>query len=257
MGNGTGWLALVLSTAAGMATLLGAAIIFFAKSDSKKLLSGTLGFSGGIMITVSLIELFPSSQEVTSASMGDFLGTVVSIACMMGGVLLARLMDNLVPHETSNVNECRQHKNLLRVGMVSAAAIFVHNFPEGIATFMAGYQDINLGLTLAVAIAMHNIPEGVAVALPIYCGTGSKKKALLYTFVAGIAEPVGALIAWLILAPVLSEFLMGIIFAAVAGIMLYISFEELLPSSRQYGYTGIALWSLFLGVCIMPISMAI
>ena len=250
--------ALLLATAAGMATMVGAVIIFFVKGKSEKLLASSLGFSGGMMIAVSLIELFPSAQEAFAQSMSTLNGTLLSVAWLIGGVLIARLLDSLVPHDQPKSSAgTRQHKDLLRVGMVSAMAILLHNFPEGIATFMAAYTDPTLGITLAIAISMHNIPEGISVALPIYYATNSKRRALFYTFISGIAEPIGALLAWLVLAPYITASMMGALFAMVAGIMLYIAFEELLPSSRQYGHDRLALWSLFAGVCVMPISMAI
>ncbi|MGI6151504.1 MAG: zinc transporter ZupT [Christensenellales bacterium] len=250
--------ALLLATGAGMATLLGALIIFFVKVKSEKLLTAALGFSAGMMIAVSLIELFPSAQEAFAETMSSLSGTLLAVACLIGGVLIARLLDSLVPHDDPKTSkDTRGHKDLLRVGMVSAIAIMIHNFPEGIATFMAGYSDPSLGITLAFAIAMHNIPEGISVALPIYYATNSKGCAFFYTFLSGVAEPIGAVIAWLVLAPFISAKMLGALFSIVSGIMLYIAFEELLPSSRQYGYDRLALWSLFAGVCIMPISMVL
>ena len=133
-------------------------------------------------------------------------------------------------------------------------AITLHNFPEGIATFISSYQDTTLGMTITLAIAMHNIPEGIAVSMPIYYSTHSRGKAFKYALISGLSEPAGAILAFLILKPFISEFLLGLIFAFVMGIMLYISFEELIPSSRQYGYTDISLLSIFLGICIMPFS---
>jgi len=249
---------LLLAFGAGMATLLGALVIMFVRMKSEKLLAAALGFSGGMMIAVSLIELFPSAQEAFGETMTDLAGTLLAVACLIGGVLIARLLDSLVPHdEPKSSGGSRQHKNLLRVGMVSAIAILIHNFPEGIATFMAGYSNPSLGVTLAFAIAMHNIPEGISVALPIYYASGSRGRAFLYTFLSGIAEPIGAVIAWLVLAPYINAAMMGVLFSIVSGIMLYIAFEELIPSSRQYGYDRLALWSLFAGVCIMPISLVL
>ena len=134
-------------------------------------------------------------------------------------------------------------------------AIGLHyNFPEGIATFMAGYEDMALGISIAAAIAMHNIPEGISVAMPIYFATGNRLKALKYTFLSGIAEPLGALLAFLLLKPYINDFSLGIIFALISGVMLYIAIEELLPSSRQYGYTRESLMAVFCGIALMPLS---
>ena len=252
-----GWFSLLLAAAAGMSTMLGAVIVFFSHAKSEKTISCALGFAAGMMITVSLIELFPEAQSALTETAGQIGGTLLSVAFLMAGVFLALLMDKLVPHaEADELHHDKPHQNMLRVGLVSTIAIMLHNFPEGIATFMAAYENPTLGLSLAMAIAMHNIPEGISVALPIYYATGNKKRSLGYTFLSGIAEPIGAALAWLLLGPVLTDTLMGALFALVAGIMLYISFEELIPSSRQYGYNRLALWSLFAGVCIMPISLA-
>lgn len=133
-------------------------------------------------------------------------------------------------------------------------AIGLHNFPEGIATFMAGYEDITLGISIAVAIALHNIPEGIAVAMPIYFAIGSKSKAVKYTLLSGIAEPIGALLAFLVLRPFINDFVLGVIFCAVAGIMIYISIEELIPSSRQYGHDRAALVATLAGICLMSLT---
>ena len=143
------------------------------------------------------------------------------------------------------------------VGVVSMIAIGLHNFPEGIATFMAGYKNISLGVSIALAISLHNIPEGIAVAMPIYYATNNKKKAVFYTFLSGIAEPLGALAAFLILRPFINDVVLGAVFAGVAGIMIYITIEELIPSSRQYGHDTAALLATFAGICLMPLSHAI
>jgi ZIP family zinc transporter len=158
-----------------------------------------------------------------------------------------------VPHEESE-DDGREHKNLFRVGFVSMMAIGLHNFPEGIATFMAGYSNRSLGISIMIAIAMHNIPEGISVAMPVYFATGSKLKALKYTFLSGIAEPVGALLAFILLRPFINDLMMGVIFAIITGVMLYLSIEELIPSSRQYGYKNMALISTFAGIVLMPLS---
>jgi ZIP family zinc transporter len=130
----------------------------------------------------------------------------------------------------------------------------IHNFPEGIATFVSGYQDTSLGISVALAIALHNIPEGIAIAMPIYYATKSRYKAIKYSFLSGMAEPLGALIAFLFLKPFINELILGIIFAIVSGIMLYISLDELIPSSRKYGYHRLSIASIFLGISIMPLT---
>lgn len=247
--------ALLLSFGAGMATLLGAIIVFVTNTKNEKILTMSLGFGAGVMICVSFTDLFPNAQIRLAQFGGQRYGVLLSVLFLLAGVLLAASLDRFVPHQSyDETTGDKPHQNLFRVGFVSTLAIGLHNFPEGIATFMAGYNDMGLGLSIALAIAMHNIPEGISVAMPIYFATGSKSKAFKYTFLSGIAEPVGALLAFLVLRPFINDLVLGGIFALVAGIMLYIAIEELIPSSRQYGHDRHALISTFAGICIMPLS---
>lgn len=247
--------ALLFSVAAGLATLLGALIILITKKKSEKLVTISLGFAAGVMISVSFTDLYPNSVDLLSEMTGEKVSIVFSVMFLIGGVLLASAIDKLVPHqEFDSVLGDTPHQNLFRTGFVSMLAIGLHNFPEGIATFMAGYENMALGASIAVAIALHNIPEGISVAMPIYFATGSKKKAFRYTFFSGIAEPVGAFLAFLVLKPFINSFLLGSVFGIVAGIMLYIAIEELLPSSRQYGHGKQALTAIFAGICFMPLT---
>ena len=146
------------------------------------------------------------------------------------------------------------HKNLFRVGFVSALAMALHNFPEGVATFLAGYEDLTLGVSITLAIALHNIPEGISVAMPVWYATGSRRRAFRCTLLSGLTEPVGAVLAFALLRPFLNGLLLGVLFGAVAGIMVYIAVEELIPSSRQYGHDRPALWATLCGICVMPLT---
>lgn len=247
--------ALLLSLGAGLSTMIGALIVLLTRKKSERLITLSLGFAAGVMLSVSFADLFPNATHLLSGTLGRRGGTVVSVLALLIGILLAAAMDHFVPHEEySKESGEAPHKNLLRVGMVSMLAIGLHNFPEGMATFMAGFGDITLGVSIAVAIALHNIPEGIAVAMPIFFATGDKKKAVFYTFLSGIAEPIGALVAFLVLRPFMSNVLLGGIFSAVAGIMIYICVEELIPSSRQYGHNREALIATFTGICLMPLT---
>lgn len=246
--------ALLLSFMAGMSTLLGALVVFITKKKSERLVSVSLGFAGGVMISVSFTDLLPNAHTLLQNYSGDKLGIVLSTIFLLLGVVIAGGLDKFVPHISEEHGEDYHHQNLFRVGFVSTLAIGLHNFPEGIATFMAGYDNLALGLSIALAIAMHNIPEGISVAMPIYFSTGSVSKAFKYTFLSGIAEPIGALLAFLILKPYINDFSLGAIFALISGIMLYISIEELIPSSREYGYTKTALVSTFTGIILMPLT---
>lgn len=246
---------LLLSTIAGLSTVLGAIIIFFTKNKNERFLTFSLGFSAGVMITVSFTDLFPTAEDAISKYHGKVNGILWPILFLLIGALMAYLIDSFIPEEEKGtIPKCENDFDIFRVGLVSTIALMIHNFPEGIATFVSSYQDTRLGLSVTFAIALHNIPEGVAIAMPIYFATKSRFKAIKYAFLSGMAEPLGALIAFLCLKPFINELILGIIFAVVCGIMLYISFAELIPSSRKYGYTRLSLASIFLGICIMPIT---
>lgn len=250
--------ALALSLFAGLSTLLGALIVFIRNHKSETVVTASLGFAAGVMISVSFTDLFPIAQEHMQTVFGEKGGIFFSVCFLATGIFLAGCLDKFVPHQEYDPQTGEKpHQNLFRVGVVSMLAIGLHNFPEGIATFAAGYNDSHLGISVALAITLHNIPEGISVAMPIYFATGSRQKALKFTFLSGIAEPVGALLAFLILRPFISDFMLGLLFALVAGIMIYISVEELIPSSRQYGHDRQALIATFLGICLMPLTIMI
>ena len=246
--------ALILSFIAGMSTLIGTLVVFIVKQRSEKLVSASLGFAGGVMISVSFTDLLPNANELLQSYSGEKIGIILSTIFLLLGIVIAGGLDRFVPHIEEQQGEGYKHQNLFRVGFVSTLAIGLHNFPEGIATFMAGYDNLALGLSITLAIAMHNIPEGISVAMPIYFSTGSIGKAFKYTFLSGIAEPIGALLAFLILKPYINDFSLGAIFSVISGIMLYIAIEELIPSSRQYGYIRTALISTFIGIILMPLT---
>jgi ZIP family zinc transporter len=246
--------ALLLSLIAGMSTMLGAMVILFVKKKSERIITVSLGFAGGVMLSVSFVELLPGAQAYLAGYTSQRIGTLLTVGSLILGIVFTTFLDRFVPHDEIKQDGDRRHKDLFRVGFVSMMAIGLHNFPEGIATFMAGYTDAALGVSIAIAISMHNIPEGLSVAMPIYIATGSKVKAFGYTFLSGIAEPIGALLAFLVLRPFINDLVLGIIFALIAGMMIYIAIEELLPSSRQYGHKKSALVSAFAGICLMPLS---
>lgn len=248
--------ALLLSIIAGMATLIGAIIVIIIKKENKKFISASLGFASGIMISVSMLELFSKSNELITNSTNTLLGAIISTICLAFGMFITFLINHFVQDENKAVNNLSNNK-LLTTGIVSMLVIALHNFPEGIATFMSSYGNTALGISITIAIAMHNIPEGITVALPIYLSTNSKKKAFLYTFLSGITEPLGAILAFLILRYFLTDLFLGAIFGIVGGIMIYIAVDDLIPTSRKYGYDGIALIFTLLGICIMPLTSII
>ncbi len=258
-------IAFALTLFAGLSTGIGSTIAFLAKSTNTKFLSVALGFSGGVMIYLSFVEIFPEAKEILSAEVGLHGGYLLTVLAFFTGILFIAVIDKLVPefenpHELKRVEQMydkEQHKNkkLYRMGMMSALAITLHNFPEGLATFMAALQDIRLGLPIAIAIAIHNIPEGIAVSVPIHHATGSKRKAFTYSFLSGLAQPVGALVGFFILMPFLNQVVFGFLFAAVAGIMVFISLDSLLPAAREYGEPHLALYGLSGGMAVMALSL--
>ena len=236
--------ALLLSLAAGLSTLLGALVVFAARRRSEKLLAVSLGFAGGVMLAVSFTDLFPTAREHLTASLGGRPGALAAVLSLAAGIGCAAALDHLVPHDAFDADTGEApHKNLFRVGFVSALAMALHNFPEGVATFLAGYEDLTLGVSITLAIALHNIPEGISVAMPVWYATGSRRRAFRCTLLSGLTEPVGAVLAFALLRPFLNGLLLGVLFGAVAGIMVYIAVEELIPSSRQYGHDRPALWA--------------
>ena len=218
------------------------------------------------MIYVSMIEIFVEAQTLLTAQAGAKAGGWLTVLAFFGGMLLIAVIDKLIPsaenpHEVKSV-EAEQEVapapgKMMRMGILTAVAIAVHNFPEGLATFVSALQAPSIAIPIVAAIAMHNIPEGIAVSVPIYQATGSKRKAFLYSFLSGLAEPVGALTGWLILMPVMNDLVFGIIFAAVAGIMVFISFDELLPAAREYGEHHLSIYGLISGMAVMAVSLLI
>ncbi|MGL5087281.1 MAG: zinc transporter ZupT [Clostridium sp.] len=255
MFNNQSFIPLLLSVLAGLSTVIGAFIVFFSKSENKRLITFSLSFSAGVMITISFTDLFPQAESTLSKYNGNAYGIFFSLLFLIIGAFIAMLIDQFIPHEnksTSTINS--NDSNLFRVGLVSMIALMLHNFPEGIATYVSAYENTSLGIYIAIAISLHNIPEGISIAMPIYYSTGSKLKAFKYTFYSGIAEPAGALIAFIFLKPFINDIILSIIFAIVSGIMLYIAFAELIPAARKYGCHKTYLFSVFLGICIIPIS---
>lgn len=254
---------LLLTLGAGLATGIGSAIAFFARRTNKRLLSFSLGLSGGVMIYVSLVELFHEAQVTLMAEWGMKYGMTMTVLCFFGGMLLIAIIDRLVPsvenpHEAHSIEEMDHkphNRKLMRMGLMTALAIAIHNFPEGIATFATAADNLNLGIAIAVAIAIHNIPEGIAVSIPIYYATGSRSKAFKLSLLSGLAEPVGALLAWLVLTPFMTPTLMGGLLAMVAGIMVFISIDELLPAAREYGEPHISIYGVITGMAMMAISL--
>lgn len=254
-----------LTLFAGLSTGIGSALALITKKTNPKFLSASLGFSAGVMIYVSFVEILTKAKDSLTAALGDKPGAWAAAGGFFFGILIIALIDHLIPetenpHEVHTVEEMdgesEEHKSkLMRMGLFTALAIGIHNFPEGLATFTAALSDPKLGLPIAVAIAIHNIPEGIAVAVPVFYATGSRWQAFKLSFLSGLSEPVGALIGYLILYRFFNDVMFGFIFASVAGIMVYISLDELLPSAREYGEHHIAIYGLVAGMAVMAVSL--
>lgn len=258
-------LAFSLTLFAGLSTGIGSALALLTRKTSTKFLSIALGFSAGIMIYVSFVEILVEGRASLIAALGERGGSWAAVGAFFFGILLIAVIDTLIPsaenpHEFHTIEEMdgksEAHKSsLMRMGLFTALAIGIHNFPEGIATFTAALSDPGLGIAIAFAIAIHNIPEGIAVAVPVFYATGSRKKAFRLSFLSGLSEPAGALIGYFFLLRFLNDAMFGFIFAAVAGIMVYISLDELLPAARKFGEHHLSIFGLILGMAVMALSL--
>jgi ZIP family zinc transporter len=263
-------MAFLLTILAGLSTGIGSLIALFIRNrNNTRYLSIAMGFAAGVMLYVSFTEILPEAvgdlekiyEEEGSHLFGSFLGTLA----FFGGMLLVALIDKIIPqadnphelllakhaHEESEIR--RPH--LMRVGILTAFALALHNFPEGVATFITTLDDVKMGIVIAVAIALHNIPEGVAVSMPIYYATGSRKKAFMYSFLSGIVEPLGAFMAYLFLMPYLTPVFMALLLAGVAGMMVFIALDQLLPAAEEYGEHHLTIYGVVAGMAVMAMSM--
>jgi len=243
--------ALLLTFIAGLSTVIGSFIIFFVKREKDGYLSVAMGFAAGVMIFISLTELLPES-------IGK-IGYLPAIISFFVGSIVIYLIDVLIPHSYEEENACNHNTKtwcgLKRCGVLVAIGIAIHNFPEGIAVFFSSLINVKLGLSIALAIALHNIPEGIAVAMPIYYATNSKRQAFMYSFLSGMAEPVGAIIAFIFLRNFLNETILYITIAAVAGIMVFICFDELLPHAFKQKNNHLTIAGVFLGMAVVAVSL--
>ncbi|EQB40264.1 zinc transporter ZupT [Sulfurimonas hongkongensis] len=264
--------AFMLTFLAGLSTSIGAILAFFSKKNNYTILSIGMGFSAGVMIYVSFMEILVKSKESFSQIYSSStIGESLTILCFFAGIALTAFIDKMIPedvnpHETKSNSELSELKPdtkaslikdsaLKRTGIFTALAIAIHNFPEGFATFVSALENPNVGITIAFAIAIHNIPEGMAVSLPIYHATGDKKSAFWYATLSGLAEPVGALVGFFLILPFMGDATLGVTFGIVAGIMVYISFDELLPAARVYGNAHTTIVGITLGMFVMALSL--
>ncbi|EAL2640088.1 zinc transporter ZupT [Campylobacter jejuni] len=278
------FIAMLLTLFAGFSTAIGSIIAFFSRKDDLRVLSLGLGFSAGVMIYISFMEILPTALKDFKNYYNSHWAELLGLACFFGGILISLLIDKLIPEDVnphepkedlSELKICplpqkgqnppkfhpgeKLHqintKALKRTGIFTALAIAIHNFPEGFATFISSLDNLTLGIAIAIAVAIHNIPEGLAVSLPIYHVTGDKKKAFIYSALSGFAEPLGAFVGALILLPFIGDLTLAISFAVIAGIMVFISLDELLPAAKTYDKAHDSLYGLIAGMAIMALSL--
>ncbi len=262
-------LAFLLTAVAGLATGFGSLIALLARKPTPRFLSTSLGFSAGVMVYVSFIEIFPKALASLSTGRTPRMATILTVAGFFVGIILIALIDQLIPedenpHEIKDPSHFMEHQpsqlnkspaSLMRTGVFTALALAIHNFPEGLATFITALESPRLAIPIVVAIAIHNIPEGISVSVPIYFATGSRRKAFMYSFLSGLAEPLGATVGYLILMPFLNDTVEGFVYAAVAGIMVFISIDELLPTAEEYGQHHLSILGFVLGMLLMAVSL--
>jgi zinc transporter, ZIP family len=253
-------IAFSVTLAAGLATALGSIIVFRTSIGNPRVLAAGLAFAAGAMIFVSLVEIFGKSQKAFGELYGEKGGMTAAILAFFAGVLLVIALDKLVPNPHRGLDTPHEDVDAAKIGrvaMMAAIAITAHNFPEGLATFFATLDSPAVGAPLALAIAIHNIPEGVSIAVPVYYATGSKTKATLAAAASGLAEPVGALIGYLVLQPFMSPMVYGAVFGLVAGVMVFLSLDELLPQAKRYAKGHETVYGMVSGMALVAISLVL
>lgn len=253
-------IALLITLLAGLATAIGGGIAFVCKKDNLQALSVGLGFSAGVMIFISFMDIIPEAGKLLTVNFPNKADWIVFVGFALG-LIIAILIDYFIPdhideEEVLNPDDPHyRHQKMKRAGMFTAIAIFVHNFPEGMATFLASSQNLTLGLSVGLAIAIHNIPEGIAVAMPVYQATGKRRYAVLYASLSGLSEPVGAFLGMFLINLFMPQMMVGLLMACVAGIMIYISFDTLLPLAKEFGDWHLSMVGIVSGILFMWVSL--
>ncbi len=272
--DGTLLLAFAVTLGAGLSTGIGSALAFFTKTTNKAFFAVSMGFSAGVMIYLSFVEILPKSTQYLATSVSEIEAAAFAAGALILGMVVMAVIDALVPsganpHENTSIEligsdetqlaliEAAQKKSLLRTGVFVALAIAIHNFPEGLATFLLVLDDPQIGIALAIAVAMHNIPEGIAVSVPVYYATKSRTKAFKLSFLSGLAEPAGAVIGYLILRPFLTDFSLGFIFSMVAGVMVFLAIDTLLPTAKNSARGHLTVYGLMAGMAVMATSLVL
>ena len=241
-------IALIITTIAGLSTVIGGCIVFFKIKNKEKFISFCLSFSLSVMITISIIDLLPSSFIELNSNFSLIKSIIITVVLFMVGAILVSILDRNI-----KVNKSKD-SNLFKLGILNMIALMLHNFPEGIATFMTSYSDLSIGISLSLAIMMHNIPEGISIAVPLYYSTGKKGRGILYTFISALAEPLGAIVAFLFLKQYINMLTISYVLIIVAGIMITISINELYPEAIKYNESKQIKLGMLLGVVIILIN---
>lgn len=248
--------ALLVTLIAGLATTLGSFIVFLQKKPNPRILSFGLAFAGGAMVFVSLAEIFGKSIQYFS-DFGIQTSMLFAVFAFMAGLLLVILLDNIIPHPHAPLPDDTHDKKIKHLGLLTFFAITAHNFPEGMVTFFGSLESLNLGAPLSIAIGVHNIAEGISIAAPIYFTTGKKAQTCLLCFISGLAEPFGALLGYLVLAPFLSDLVFAVVFGIIAGVMVFISLDELLPAAARYAKGHETVYGIVIGMGTIALSLAL
>lgn len=239
---------LLISSFAGISTLLGGLVVYFKFKDKKSFIAFALSFSLSVMISLSIFELLPDSFITLSSRFGLLVGIIfTTVMFLVGKFLVTKINKKLVLLQNKD--------NLYRVGLLSMIALMLHNFPEGIATFMASYNDLSAGISLGIAIMLHNIPEGISISVPIYYATGSKKRGVIYSLISGLAEPLGAILAFIVLKNYINDITIALVLVIVAGIMITISINEMLPEVNSYNKKNISILGMIIGVILVIVNL--
>ena len=262
--------AFLVTLGAGLATAVGAAVGLFARHTNRQFLALALGFSAGVMIYVSFVEILPKAGDYIAQGVSDMTGAVTTAGAFLAGLAGMAIMYRVIPDlehpELTNPSTklpgeeqpvLVADRMLFTAGLGVALAVTLHNFPEGMATFFLTLDDPQVGLSVALAIAIHHIPEGIAVVVPIYYATRNRSLAFGFGALSGLAEPLGAIIGYALLQPFITDYVLGVVFAAVAGIMVYISIDSLLPAARQYGNAQLAIYGMIAGMAVMAGSLVL
>lgn len=252
-------LSLGLTTLVGLSMGLGSLLSFIVDETNKRFLALSLSFSAGIMIYVSFMDILPEGMELIETYTGSH-SSIIALTGFFGGMLITALMEKMVHKFGGHIHGHGDHKDhddahLSKLGLMSAVAIAIHNLPEGLVLFTAGLKDITVAIPIAAAVILHNIPLSIAISVPIYHSTGSKKKAFTYALLVGLCQPLGAIIGYALLSRFFNDMVFGVLFSVVAGIMIFVSLDELLPSSQKYEDHHVSVYGAIAGMIVMALSL--